>query len=39
MANPAEEAESIFRSAIETQTPDKWPAFLDGACGEDTELR
>jgi serine/threonine protein kinase len=39
MANPAEQAESIFRSAIETQTPAQWPAFLDGACGKNTELR
>ena len=30
MPNHAENARSIFMSAIEGYSPDQWPAFLDG---------
>ena len=38
MAVDIDQARSIFLSAID-EGPDEWPAFLDGACGEDGELR
>jgi len=39
MTNDSETAKSIFMSAIEEYSPDQWPAFLDGACGDDASLR
>src|SRR5437867_12746722 len=33
-----DEARSIFLAALE-QAPDTWPAFLDGACANNAELR
>jgi serine/threonine protein kinase/tetratricopeptide (TPR) repeat protein len=30
---------SIFLAAVERHAPDRWPAFLDEACGDDPELR
>ncbi len=39
MTNDAQNAKSIFMSAIEEHSPDKWPAFLDDACGGDGALR
>src|SRR5262245_56619738 len=35
----SENAKSLFRFAIEKYSPDQWPAFLDGACGDNVELR
>jgi WD40 repeat protein/serine/threonine protein kinase/tetratricopeptide (TPR) repeat protein len=32
-------AKTIFLRAIESQHPDNWEAYLDGACGEDALLR
>ncbi len=32
-------AKEIFVTAIEKYQPAQWPVFLDGACGEDGELR
>src|SRR5262245_50372957 len=32
-------AKTIFLRAIESQTPENWEAWLDGACGHDTALR
>jgi WD40 repeat protein/serine/threonine protein kinase len=39
MSNDSENAKSIFMAAIEKYSPDQWPAFLDGACGDDQVLR
>src|SRR5262245_47807443 len=33
-----EQARSVFLAALEF-APDQWPGFLDGACGDSTELR
>ena len=32
-------AKSIFLQAVEQYAPIQWPAYLDEACGEDTDLR
>jgi serine/threonine protein kinase/Tfp pilus assembly protein PilF len=32
-------AKEIFVTAVEKYKPDQWSVFLDGACGEDGELR
>ncbi len=32
-------AKTIFLRAIEGQSPEKWEAYLDGACGDDAPLR
>src|SRR5258708_35919777 len=32
-------AKPIFLRAIEGQSPEKWEAYLDGACGDDAPLR
>lgn len=33
------DAKSIFLKALEQHSPSKWEAFLDGACGDDADLR
>jgi len=39
MTSDSQNAKSIFMSAIEEHSPDKWPAFLDDACDGDGALR
>jgi WD40 repeat protein/serine/threonine protein kinase/tetratricopeptide (TPR) repeat protein len=39
MADNAEKARSIFLHVIARYQPDQWPAYLDGACGAQAELR
>ena len=39
MTSPSDNAKLIFMSAIEKYSTDQWPAFLDGACGDNGELR
>lgn len=33
------QAKSIFLSAVEEHSPEKWGTYLDSACCGDTELR
>jgi serine/threonine protein kinase/tetratricopeptide (TPR) repeat protein len=39
MVNDAARVKSIFLAAVERYPAEQWPAYLDGACGEDNELR
>jgi serine/threonine protein kinase/tetratricopeptide (TPR) repeat protein len=39
MGDPSNQAKSIFLAAIEDHPPDRWPAFLEEACGGDVQLR
>jgi serine/threonine protein kinase/tetratricopeptide (TPR) repeat protein len=39
MSEATDKARSIFLTAIERYPPGQWPAYLDGVCGEDAELR
>jgi serine/threonine protein kinase len=39
MSDAPNRAKSIFLAAIETHTPEQWPAFLAEACGADAALR
>ena len=39
MMNVSDNAKALFMSAIEKYSPDQWPAFLDGACGDNVGLR
>ena len=39
MTNHAEQAKSIFMSALEKYSSEQWPAFLAGACRDDVALR
>jgi serine/threonine protein kinase len=39
MARDAARIKSIFLAAVERHPADQWPAYLDGACGGDAELR
>jgi serine/threonine-protein kinase len=39
MADNADKARSIFLHAIARYQPEEWPPYLDGACGDDSELR
>ena len=32
-------AKEIFLKAVENYKPEDWPVFLDGACGDNAELR
>jgi serine/threonine protein kinase/tetratricopeptide (TPR) repeat protein len=39
MVSDAVRVKAIFLAAVERYPADQWPAYLDGACGEDAELR
>jgi serine/threonine protein kinase/tetratricopeptide (TPR) repeat protein len=39
MVHDAARVKSIFLAAVERYSAGQWPAYLDGACGEDAELR
>ena len=39
MVRDTAKVRSIFLTAVERYSAEKWPAYLDGACGEDAELR
>jgi serine/threonine protein kinase/tetratricopeptide (TPR) repeat protein len=39
MADPSNQAKSIFLAALEAHAPDRWPTFLEQACGGDAQLR
>jgi serine/threonine protein kinase/tetratricopeptide (TPR) repeat protein len=39
MVNDDARVKSVFLAAIERYPATHWPAYLDGACGEDSELR
>jgi serine/threonine protein kinase/tetratricopeptide (TPR) repeat protein len=39
MVRDAARVKSIFLAAVERYPAEQWPAYLDGACGEDAELR
>ncbi|MFO0906690.1 MAG: serine/threonine-protein kinase [Pirellulales bacterium] len=39
MSIDQEHVRAIFNRAIEQHTPQQWQSFLDGACGDDVELR
>ncbi|HUQ71007.1 MAG TPA: serine/threonine-protein kinase, partial [Planctomycetaceae bacterium] len=39
MSHEIDHAKTIFLRAIESQSPDQWEAYLDGACGDDAPLR
>src|SRR5262249_19564742 len=39
MAIDVEKVRSVFLAAIEAYPAERWPAFLDGVCGDDPELR
>jgi serine/threonine-protein kinase len=39
MVSDAAKAKSIFLAAIERYPAEQWPAYLDGSCGGDSELR
>src|SRR5262249_43687919 len=39
MAADSKKVQSIFHDAVEHHAAADWPAFLDGACGDDVELR
>ncbi len=39
MVHDAVRVKSIFLAAVERYPAEQWPAYLDGACGEDGELR
>ena len=32
-------AKAIFLQAVEAHVPERWPAFLEAACGGDADLR
>src|SRR5262249_26571771 len=34
-----EKVRSVFLAAIDVYPAERWPAFLDGVCGDDAELR
>jgi non-specific serine/threonine protein kinase/serine/threonine-protein kinase len=39
MVSDAARVKSIFLAAVERYPAEQWPVYLDGACGEDAELR
>jgi SAM-dependent methyltransferase len=39
MGEQSNRAKSIFLAAIDEQTPEQWPTFLEHACGGDASLR
>jgi serine/threonine protein kinase/Flp pilus assembly protein TadD len=39
MVNDTGRVKSIFLAALERYPAEQWPAYLDGACGEDSDLR
>ncbi|MFV1967817.1 MAG: protein kinase [Pirellulaceae bacterium] len=39
MSSSPSAAKQIFLEAIEQHAPDRWPSFLDQACGDDAPLR
>src|SRR5262245_47285018 len=39
MSERAAQAKSIFLEAIEKHAPERWPAFVEQACGGDAGLR
>jgi serine/threonine protein kinase len=39
MVRDAARVKSIFLAAVERYPAEQWPVYLDGACGEDNELR
>jgi hypothetical protein len=39
MASDAARVRSVFLAAVERYPAEQWPIYLDGACGEDAELR
>src|SRR5262245_20453631 len=39
MVHDAARVKSIFLAAVERYPAEQWPAYLDGACGTDAELR
>jgi serine/threonine protein kinase len=39
MNSAPSQAKQIFLDAVDRYAPHQWPGYLDGACGEDTELR
>jgi serine/threonine protein kinase/tetratricopeptide (TPR) repeat protein len=39
MGDPSNQAKAIFLEALEGQTPEQWPAFLEQACAGDAGLR
>lgn len=39
MSTISENAKAIFLEAVERHAPEKWPNFLDQACGENDKLR
>src|SRR5262245_12972947 len=39
MTGDTNHVRSVFLAAVENHAPERWPAFLDEACGGDPELR
>ena len=39
MKSATDDSRTIFLHAVENIAPDKWPEYLDDACGENQELR
>ena len=39
MSSATAKAREIFTTAVEKYSPDKWPSYLDDACGDNRELR
>src|SRR5262245_1373737 len=39
MSDPSNQAKAVFLAAIEEHAPERWPAFLEQACGGDGQLR